>query len=425
MKRFLLILLSLLMALSTLALAACGNGGTEDASSFTVTWKQYNGDYIKMEPNVPAGTVPAFGQADPTRPDDAENSYVFAGWDPTPGPISGDVTYTATYTAIPKNKHEVTAGEFTSALNMDGMDVIMTGKIDGSDAKARMLSDYTMIIEMTKDGAPFWEGYYREESGSFTFVVADAADAEGHPVWMFYEGGISLDEMKQVRSTILYPVVLIKQFTSYEDYIYDQTSESYKARVEGADIELSFTAGKLDRIQITDDDGASTHRFSGYGTAVITADEKAAMQDAGLALDASAKREYEDHDWLYINAAKGSVASRTVYARFEVPETFNPATQFLIIAVQCDNCPDDPEGDDTYYSKDYFSASVSLEGKQLQLTYDEETMSYYTYLTTEEGGKTVSLGAGTYIFTVEATALKDLTATGQNEIRVAIGVIEP
>ncbi len=425
MKRFLLILLSLLMALSTLALAACGNGGTEDASSFTVTWKQYNGDYIKMEPNVPAGTVPAFGQADPTRPDDAENSYVFAGWDPTPGPISGDVTYTATYTAIPKNKHEVTAGEFTSALSMDGMDVIMTGKIDGSDAKVRMLSDYTMIIEMTKDGAPFWEGYYREESGSFTFVVADAADAEGHPVWMHYEGGISLDEMKQLRSTILYPVVLIKQFTSYEDYIYDQTSESYKARVEGADIELSFTAGKLDRIQITNDDGASTHRFSGYGTAVITADEKAAMQDAGLALDASAKREYEDHDWLYIDAAKGSVASRTVHARFEVPETFNPATQFLIIAVQCDNCPDDPEGDDTYYTKDYFSASVSLEGKQLQLTYDEETMSYYTYLTTEEGGKTVSLGAGTYIFTVEATALKDLTATGQNEIRVAIGVIEP
>ena len=42
----------------------------------------------------------------------------------------------------------------------------------------------------------------------------------------------------------------------------------------------------------------------------------------------------------------------------------------------------------------------------------------------DEGGKTVSLGAGTYTFTVEATVLQDLPSTGSNEIRVAIGIVE-
>ena len=49
---------------------------------------------------------------------------------------------------------------------------------------------------------------------------------------------------------------------------------------------------------------------------------------------------------------------------------------------------------------------------------------FFTYLTTDEGGKTVSLGAGTYTITVEATVLQDLPSTGLNEIRVAIGIVE-
>ena len=68
--------------------------------SYTITWKNWNDSTIKTT-TVKKGDTPSFGGT-PTRPDDANNTYTFAGWSPKVAAASADATYKATYNAVPK-----------------------------------------------------------------------------------------------------------------------------------------------------------------------------------------------------------------------------------------------------------------------------------------------------------------------------------
>ena len=71
---------------------------TEQLRSYTVKWVNWDGTTLR-EDTVPYGTVPAYGAADPTRAADAKNTYAFSGWDKEITAVTGNVTYTAQFTA--------------------------------------------------------------------------------------------------------------------------------------------------------------------------------------------------------------------------------------------------------------------------------------------------------------------------------------
>ena len=75
-------------------------------TTFTITWKNYDGTTLKTE-QVNNGQTPAYTGATPTKPATAEYTYTFAGWSPVVAAVSGDATYTATYTAT-KNSYTIT-----------------------------------------------------------------------------------------------------------------------------------------------------------------------------------------------------------------------------------------------------------------------------------------------------------------------------
>ena len=73
---------------------------------FSITWKNWNGDIIQtigaMEElvdsySVTYGTMAEFNGNNPTREKDADSTYNFTGWKPALGPVTQDVTYTATF----------------------------------------------------------------------------------------------------------------------------------------------------------------------------------------------------------------------------------------------------------------------------------------------------------------------------------------
>ena len=74
----------------------------------TVTWK--NGDDVLKTEAVAEGSTLSYDGATPTKPDDENNTYTFAGWNdgtstyaPDALPeVTGDVTYTAQFNAVPK-----------------------------------------------------------------------------------------------------------------------------------------------------------------------------------------------------------------------------------------------------------------------------------------------------------------------------------
>lgn len=78
---------------------------------YTITWKNWNGDIIQTDDgfgnlidnyDVPYGTEAEFFGTNPTREEDIDYTYDFAGWTPELGPVTQDVTYTATYTKQPR-----------------------------------------------------------------------------------------------------------------------------------------------------------------------------------------------------------------------------------------------------------------------------------------------------------------------------------
>ena len=78
---------------------------------YTITWKNWNGDIIQTigatevledSYSVTYGTMAEFLGTNPTREATVDYTYDFAGWSPALGPVTSDVTYTATFTQKPR-----------------------------------------------------------------------------------------------------------------------------------------------------------------------------------------------------------------------------------------------------------------------------------------------------------------------------------
>ena len=79
---------------------------SKTVNTYTVTWADADGSELETD-TVPYGEVPTY---DGARPYSSENKG-FAGWDKEITAVTGDVTYTATYTAL----RDMTAGGLTDA----------------------------------------------------------------------------------------------------------------------------------------------------------------------------------------------------------------------------------------------------------------------------------------------------------------------
>ena len=75
-------------------------GFTTKAETFIIKFVNWNGEELLVLPEVVKGTTPSYTGETPVRPNTAEYTYTFAGWDPAIVAVTGDATYTATFSSV-------------------------------------------------------------------------------------------------------------------------------------------------------------------------------------------------------------------------------------------------------------------------------------------------------------------------------------
>ena len=109
MKRIIRLSRACILVPAVLLIASCGSKSSpsssipfgsvsaDEASGYTVTWKNYDGNVLEIDNGVKAGETPKYDGDTPKRNSDVDRVYVFNGWDPEITPVTSDAIYTAQY----------------------------------------------------------------------------------------------------------------------------------------------------------------------------------------------------------------------------------------------------------------------------------------------------------------------------------------
>ena len=142
---------------------------TQTDREYTITWKNDDGSVIDTT-TVPYGTVPT--HADATKDADAQYSYTFAGWDKEIVAVTGDATYTATYTT----------SQSPAAIVIGKIDAI--GTVEYTDAcKAKIDAARDAYDALTDEQKAFVTNYTTLTDAETAYAnLKAAADAAADPV---------------------------------------------------------------------------------------------------------------------------------------------------------------------------------------------------------------------------------------------------
>ena len=99
---------------------------TRTLNSYTITWLNYDGTTLETDENVDYGDDPSYNGSTPTKASTASHTYAFNAWSPTPSSVTGDATYTATFTE--------TARSYSVAVTLTDSKATQESGTTGADA---------------------------------------------------------------------------------------------------------------------------------------------------------------------------------------------------------------------------------------------------------------------------------------------------
>ena len=179
----------MLSAFMFLSMGACGS---PTSTTYTITWKNYDGSILETDGNVAQGTTPTYDGATPTKPSDAHYTYTFKEWTPEVVAANSNKTYTATFSSEVRS---YTAKWFdddgTTLLHSQTLAYGETPNYTWENPSKQSTSRYTYtFIGWDKPASPI--------EGDVSFVAQYKSDINKYTVTFFDEDGTTILDTQQV-----------------------------------------------------------------------------------------------------------------------------------------------------------------------------------------------------------------------------------
>lgn len=94
---------SLLSSTSSKNDSSLSSSKNNPKETYTVTWKNYNGEVLEIDNEVIYGTFPKYNDDTPLKEGTDQVRYIFNGWSPKLNIVTSDITYTATFVEVNNN----------------------------------------------------------------------------------------------------------------------------------------------------------------------------------------------------------------------------------------------------------------------------------------------------------------------------------
>ena len=120
-------------------------GFTTKEETFIIKFVNWNGEELLVLPEVVKGTTPSYTGETPVRPNTAEYTYTFVGWTPAIVAVTGDATYTATFSSV--------VNVYTITVNAVNGQVIGGGEYQyGTTTDLTAIPDEGYVFDQWSDG---------------------------------------------------------------------------------------------------------------------------------------------------------------------------------------------------------------------------------------------------------------------------------
>ena len=157
---------------------------TSTTNTYTVTWKNFDDIVLETDTNVAYGTTPTYDGAAPTKQGNAENGYVFSGWEPSVKAVDGNATYKATFSAQ-KNTYTVTwKNADGTVLKTDNIEYGATPAYQGAAPTKQGDAEHSYVF----DG---WEPAVVAVTGNATYTAKYTSSVNKYTVtWKNADGTV-------------------------------------------------------------------------------------------------------------------------------------------------------------------------------------------------------------------------------------------
>lgn len=193
-----------------------GNGEADEEELYTVTWKMSENETLETDGDVAYGITPEYNGETPAKEATDQYTYTFSGWDPEIAAVTGDATYTATFSET-VNKYTVTW------KNEDGT-VLDTDEVPYGDMPSYTGETPTKVDPENKVQYTFsgWDSPIAMVTGNVVYT-ATYSDEDVYTVKHEVNGGVAIADSYVLKSAETYTApVATRQYYKLEGWYTDE-----------------------------------------------------------------------------------------------------------------------------------------------------------------------------------------------------------